>query len=619
MRGPRPLAAVLLLLGIASAEHAPVLSDADADAALQNFGRSITALKTGTPACKPREFGKAWGGHYLCHTDPDIDEHNCWFVSIGVSYDYSFDTHVALEFNCRGYALDPSVKYPPFLVPGVSFLPLGANSAGFPTDKGWASTSVPAFREWMGRDLYVLKMDCEGCEYSLADDILQHDPDFFTHVNQLNIEMHFPIVFCNSTRTVLALGRLLHLLHAADMALVHVDDGHCGPEVEVEGCHHALTDAGIECLPGCRSFLFVKRSAAAAAALPPKHTILSASLTKAVAVPSVITGKLIVWLLWFQGWQYAPWVAEQVAASWEVQNPDAVVVRLSAANLHRYLNMSDISYIFEPFVSMHDRAAIIRLHLLAAHGGVWADATVLCMGALDWVPEAVAPSGFWAYHGGKDAAYPASFLMIQSQTSTSKIVQRWKAAADAYWRGRREAADAHGWLDGLFRELVRDDLEVRVEWENTPFIDCGAPGQSYMLAGRRAARPLKSESQTLLASKPPYVLKLSLELPAEHMLMVPDGQRRAGGYEAIELAQTPRTLHHEFTVQPPPAPPAPPQSVLTRMFGGKKKGDDDDDDDAPRKRGSIWAFLGKALLFAFAAWGSVMLYHTTRAATLRRK
>ena len=40
-----------------------------------------------------------------------------------------------------------------------------------------------------------------------------------------------------------------------------------------------------------------------------------------------------IWILWLQGWDQAPWLQQQVAESWEINNPTWNVVRLSLENL----------------------------------------------------------------------------------------------------------------------------------------------------------------------------------------------------------------------------------------------------------------------------------------------
>jgi hypothetical protein len=53
-------------------------------------------------------------------------------------------------------------------------------------------TSMPGLRRWLGHErVTILKADCEGCEYSLARDVLEEDPDFFQHIDQFTVEVHY--------------------------------------------------------------------------------------------------------------------------------------------------------------------------------------------------------------------------------------------------------------------------------------------------------------------------------------------------------------------------------------------------------------------------------------------
>ena len=105
-----------------------------------------------------------------------------------------------------------------------------------------------------------------------------------------------------------------------------------------------------------------------------------------------------IWLLWLQGWDKAPWLPHQIKRSWEVKNPDWNVRLITRDNLKDYV--TDIDYVYQDSISPQAKSDIIRLSLLKNHGGVWADATLLCMQPLDnWVNDAIAPSNFWMYHG----------------------------------------------------------------------------------------------------------------------------------------------------------------------------------------------------------------------------
>ena len=127
-----------------------------------------------------------------------------------------------------------------------------------------------------------------------------------------------------------------------------------------------------------------------------------------------------IFLLWLQGWGNAEWLNKKVAESWEINNPEWKVHYIDLVNLKDYVN--DIDYVYDTNKTISDQAKsdIIRLSLLKTHGGVWADATMLCMQPLDnWVHEANEPAGLWMYHGhgagmSKDVG-PASWFIVSNK------------------------------------------------------------------------------------------------------------------------------------------------------------------------------------------------------------
>lgn len=211
-----------------TSRNAPTRSVADFSlASLDRLGGKILARQDLTNRCGARAFGSGWGHHVLCTHPMQLTE--CFFYSFGISKDYSFDIDMANSTRCHGFAADPTVTHPSKLHPRVFFTQMAAtaydpeDTAQFPL-----RTSVPALRKLLGHDhVTVLKMDCEGCEYALARDILEQDPDFFSRVDQFAVEVHYSKRWMKTIAHLHALAALVELLEDAGMDLVHFDITGC--------------------------------------------------------------------------------------------------------------------------------------------------------------------------------------------------------------------------------------------------------------------------------------------------------------------------------------------------------------------------------------------------------
>lgn len=262
-----------------------------------------------------------------------------------------------------------------------------------------------------------------------------------------------------------------------------------------------------------------------------------------------------VWLLWLQRWENAPWLIKQVAESWEINNPDWKIEYVTLDNLHTYVN--DIDYLFDNTKKIESQAKsdIIRLSLLKNHGGVWADATLLCMQPLSsWVEEAVKPAGIWMYHGTGGAMPkhgPASWFIVAEKESS--MISKWKAACDEYWRNRTEA-DQYFWLDELFKDLYESDGEFRHQWNLVPYLYCLEKGQSSTMFVKNHVknqfRLMITDNQYLkniFLEKPPYVLKFWWRIWLEAF---PDENspecKNSNGYYAIQMSKRKFIYKHKM-------------------------------------------------------------------------
>ena len=255
-----------------------------------------------------------------------------------------------------------------------------------------------------------------------------------------------------------------------------------------------------------------------------------------------------IFLLWLQGWDNAKWINNQVAESWKINNPEWTIHYIDLENLKTYVN--DINYIYDSTknISPQAKSDIIRLSLLKKYGGVWADATLLCMQPLDhWVHEAVEQGGIWMYHGHGGQVIKeigiASWFIISKKNDY--IINKWKELCDEYWK-KNNYTDNYFWMDYLFRELLEDDKIFKNLWLKVPYLYCNLDGQSHTLA----IHGMENNNEfikKLFLEKPPYVLKLW----SKWNNIFPDINtlecKNSNGYYAIQMSKRIYSYKHIMT------------------------------------------------------------------------
>ena len=179
----------------------------------------------------------------------------------------------------------------------------------------------------------------------------------------------------------------------------------------------------------------------------------------------------IIWILWLQGWDQAPWLVRQCLASWQKLNPSWDIRVLDAKSLRKYIILDDL---LEPDVIITSASVsdIIRSALLYEYGGIWVDSTVVCHRPLDeWIYEAV-KNGFFAFDKpAPDRPLASWFLAASSQ---SPIIKKWHKAVIDYWKGRKQA-DAYFWFHYQFKALCEHDPDFASQWAQVPKISADGP------------------------------------------------------------------------------------------------------------------------------------------------
>lgn len=241
-----------------SASLMPTVDDEQAREAIRIMGDRIRAINHADTGkwCPPSSYGNGGSHHALCDY---LVTQNAVAITYGISSDYSFEVAIAQKLAIKVVGFDPTVVLPSTLAPGVTFVQFGAPSPD--TEPHWINISPMLVAKTMKVDrVAILKMDCEGCEYSLYDSAIEDDPNFFEKVDQFALEIHISKFWIKTQKTLLDYGKLLVLMERAGLKLAHSELTECAPIHENYGCPQDLLDLNYPCRKGimCQNFLFAR-------------------------------------------------------------------------------------------------------------------------------------------------------------------------------------------------------------------------------------------------------------------------------------------------------------------------------------------------------------------------
>ena len=144
--------------------------------------KAALSQATSEVSCNIKKFG---GPHpyELCDKESSGSGDPCVYYSFGISGEFSFETDLSKSWNCKGYLLDPTVNHNAkidrnlFFAVGANMLDKYDDYARGRTGKlqsHWDTVSLPKLQNFLGhKNINLVKMDCEGCEYAIARDVAQ--------------------------------------------------------------------------------------------------------------------------------------------------------------------------------------------------------------------------------------------------------------------------------------------------------------------------------------------------------------------------------------------------------------------------------------------------------------
>jgi len=215
-----------------------------------------------------------------------------------------------------------------------------------------------------------------------------------------------------------------------------------------------------------------------------------------------------IWLLWFEGFDKSPYVVKKVVESWKKHNQNWNLELISEENLHTFIHIPHHIVKKRKLKIIKDQAFsdIVRLSILNYHGGIWGDATLLCLRPLDdWIYQSLAPTGFWMYRGYRERKGPASWFI--ASIKGNYMIKTWYQSMVQFWKYQVNENYNYFWMHDLFFKELESNERFRTIWNHTPFLDFEE--ESHLLANKGFFVPVSDEIKNIIYFKCPYVMKLS--------------------------------------------------------------------------------------------------------------
>ena len=167
-----------------------------------------------------------------------------------------------------------------------------------------------------------------------------------------------------------------------------------------------------------------------------------------------------IFMLWQQGWDAAPKMVQACAESWRTHNPDWTLHLLDERTLPEMA--PSWSSFRHPANGRPAQSNIARLTLLKAHGGVWADATLLCTRPLDdWLPQSE------LFMFARPRPYRYVDIWFIAAAAKSPALSGWHEMVRQYW-SHFARPHHYYWMEYLFEYLCAANPAARAAWEAMP-------------------------------------------------------------------------------------------------------------------------------------------------------
>lgn len=177
-----------------------------------------------------------------------------------------------------------------------------------------------------------------------------------------------------------------------------------------------------------------------------------------------------IYLYWDSGLDNCPDIVSLCIHSWKIKNPNWEVIILNRHSAEKFLSRAALT---DQIQEAH-YADLLRVAILAKHGGVWADATCFCVSPLDnWIQTVVSPSGmFFFWRPWRDRMVSNWFIAAVPDHEPIALLLR---ISKRFWKGRKKRPKEYFWFHYLFEYCYITNARFRSAWTHTPKLPADMP------------------------------------------------------------------------------------------------------------------------------------------------
>jgi hypothetical protein len=157
----------------------------------------------------------------------------------------------------------------------------------------------------------------------------------------------------------------------------------------------------------------------------------------------------IIWIYWDQGEDNAPFLVKQCIASWRFHNPEWEVRVLDKVLLRDTIDLEGLE--LRPDITLQALSDVIRVKILLAHGGIWADASLYCVKPLNaWLPNYFVDH-FFAFASDRNDRLMTTWFLAGSKQS--RILSHWAQDMIELWKNNQFREYSY-WGKQVLRKLT---------------------------------------------------------------------------------------------------------------------------------------------------------------------